>query len=134
MEMRGQYYFLSNFYPCTITIDVEGQTLTFQNSEAAFQAFKCPERAKEFCSLKPGTAKKLGRKVPIRSDWEDIKLDVMTKVLTVKFSDPVLRQRLKDCTEYIQEDNTWGDYYWGVCHDYGHNHLGKILMSIRDQL
>lgn len=134
MEMRGQYYFLSNFYPCTITIDVEGQTLTFMNAEAAFQAFKCPERAKEFCKLTPGAAKKFGRKVPIRSDWEDIKLDVMTKVLTTKFSDPVLRQRLKDCTEYIQEDNTWGDYYWGVCNDYGHNHLGMILMSIRDQL
>lgn len=37
----GALAFLSNMYPCTITIDVLGQPFTFTSAEAAFQAGKC---------------------------------------------------------------------------------------------
>jgi predicted NAD-dependent protein-ADP-ribosyltransferase YbiA (DUF1768 family) len=32
------------------------------------------------------------------------------------------------------EGNWWGDTYWGVCNGVGENHLGKLLMKIRDYL
>lgn len=35
-------------------------------------------------------------------------------------------------TDPIIEVNNWGDTYWGVCNGIGDNHLGKILMKIRD--
>lgn len=34
----------------------------------------------------------------------------------------------------IVEENSWRDTYWGVCKGVGENHLGKILMKIRDEL
>ena len=36
--------------------------------------------------------------------------------------------------EYLVEGNTWGDKYWGVCGGIGLNHLGKLLMQVRDEL
>ena len=34
----------------------------------------------------------------------------------------------------LVEDNWWGDKFWGVCNGEGENHLGKLLMKIRDEL
>ena len=34
----------------------------------------------------------------------------------------------------LVEGNTWNDTYWGVCNGVGHNHLGKILMQVRQEL
>ena len=32
------------------------------------------------------------------------------------------------------EGNTWNDTYWGVCRGKGKNHLGKIIMEVREAL
>ena len=64
---RDEYFFLSNFFAAPVAY----QGLRFTNSEAAFQAAKCPSRMKEFCSLDPSTAKRLGRRVELRIDWEE---------------------------------------------------------------
>ena len=72
-EFRGKYFFLSNFYNCPVSY----AGLTFENNEAAFQSAKCPERMKEFCKLNPSEAKRLGRKVRLRKDWEEAKNKVM---------------------------------------------------------
>ena len=34
----------------------------------------------------------------------------------------------------IVEGNTWGDVFWGVCNGVGENHLGEILMKVRQDL
>lgn len=65
-EFRGEYYFLSNFYSAPVTYN----GMCFENNEAAFQAAKCPERMTEFCRLNPSEAKRLGRRVKLRGDWE----------------------------------------------------------------
>ena len=106
---RGAYDFLSNFYPAPITYN----GLVFQNNEAAFQAAKCPERSAEFCFLNPSEAKRLGRRVKLRNDWERL-------ISTSDFE--------------LIEGNNWGDHIWGVCDGYGENRLGKILMRIREEL
>ena len=129
---RDEYFFLSNFFAAPVAY----QGLRFTNSEAAFQAAKCPSRMKEFCSLDPSTAKRLGRRVELRIDWEEAKFGVMYDICKAKFTqNPELGQKLLDTGDAeLIEGNTWGDRIWGVCQGSGQNNLGKILMRIRSEL
>lgn len=125
----GNYFFLSNFYNSPI----EYHGLHFLNNEAAFQAMKCPARAEEFCNLTPSEAKRLGRKVDLRDDWEYIKEQIMYEVCERKFSqNPDLLQKLLATDDaMLIEGNNWGDTTWGMCNGVGENKLGNILMRIR---
>lgn len=131
-EFRGKYNFLSNFYNAEIIY--EG--VKYQNNEAAFQAAKCPARASEFCNLNGAEAKRLGRKVNFRSDWEAVKEKVMYEICLAKFTQhPKLKELLINTgTSELIEGNVWNDTFWGVCNNYGQNKLGKILMRIRNEL
>ena len=74
--------------------------------------------------------------MPKRDNWSRIKNDVMLKLLRRKFvSGSHYATLLLDTggAELI-EGNTWGDTYWGVCDGVGENHLGKLLMLVRDEL
>lgn len=131
-RFTGEYYFLSNFYETSVLYS----DLLFENAEAAFQSAKCPERMGEFCHLKPSAAKRLGRRVKRRSDWDEVKDHVMYEVCKAKFTqNDGLKHKLKDTGDAILiEGNTWGDRIWGVCNGVGENRLGRILMQIRDEL
>jgi N-glycosidase YbiA len=83
----------------------------------------------------PGKAKQMGRKLQVRDGWDGMKLQVMEALLRQKFADPVLRQKLLDTGDaHLEEGNSWGDVWYGVCNGVGENHLGKLLMAIRDDL
>lgn len=128
MFFRNELYFLSNMYPCKVGI--------YKSAETAFQACKIAdkaERIKIFKDLDGYQAKKLGRHVNIRSDWNDIRVAVMYAVLQQKFKDPKLMTQLRAIEGYIQEDNTWNDTFWGVCNGKGQNVLGQLLMKIRNE-
>lgn len=131
-NFRGRYFFLSNFYPASIRYGNH----TFLNNEAAFQAMKCPSRANEFYLLNPSEAKRLGRRVKLREDWEEVKELVMYEICYHKFNqNPDICKMLLDTGDVeLIEGNTWGDQVWGVCNGIGENRLGKILMRIRDEL
>lgn len=133
-SFRGEHDYLSNFYSCPVEYD----GLTYQNTEAAFQAAKCANRneREKFVSLSPGQAKKLGRKVDLREDWETVKIDVMRDVLKSKFSlNSELREKLIATGDVeLIEGNHWNDRFWGVCRGKGQNHLGKLLMELREIL
>lgn len=130
-SFRGKYFFLSNYYEAPVTY--EG--LTYQNSEAAFQAQKCadPKEREVFTTMNPSEAKKAGRTVTLRKDWEDVKIAVMTGVVKAKFEqNPDLAGMLfatKDA--YLEEGNNWGDCVWGTVNGEGANNLGLILMNTR---
>jgi ribA/ribD-fused uncharacterized protein len=130
---RGEYEFLSNFYGCKVVF--EG--VCYHSAEHAYQAAKStsPEvRAKVAAIDYPGDAKKLGRRIQLRPDWEDIKLEVMEEILFYKFAAPALRAKLLNTgNKELIEGNTWGDTFWGVCGGKGQNHLGKLLMKIRER-
>ena len=130
MLMRNEYFFLSNMYPCQIKYNGH----TFQSIEAAFQAQKDLSRISEFEGISGKDAKRLGRKVNLRPDWESVKLGIMEDLLRVKFSDTELARKLKAVNEPIVEDNTWHDTYWGVCEGKGQNNLGKLLTKIKGDL
>lgn len=133
MRFKREYYFLSNFYPCEINYDGR----VFKNAEAAFQSAKCINEADKdkFCDLNGKEAKRLGRKVNIIPDWDKERLLVMKRVIKAKFKSPELKSKLIQTGDIpLQEDNTWGDTFWGVCNGIGENNLGKILMSVRHEL
>lgn len=81
-------------------------------------------------------AKKLGRSIQLRPNWDNIKLGIMEEILRDKFTrNPNLRNQLiATGTEQLVEENWWGDVYWGVCNGKGQNNLGKLLMKIRKEL
>lgn len=132
-KFDGDYAFLSNFYSCKVTYN----GITYLNAEAAFQAQKTlnePER-KEFAWLTPSQAKQKGRHVKLRQDWEFVKISVMTEIVRNKFQqNPELAQKLADTDDsFLEEGNWWHDRFWGVCNGIGDNHLGQILMKIREE-
>ena len=46
-----------------------------------------------------------------------------------------LKKKLLDTGDQeLIEGNYWNDTFWGVCEGKGQNHLGKILMQIREEL
>lgn len=113
--------------------------------EHYFQAMKTidlEEREKIRKCGHPRFAKKLGRTVKLRSDWEDIKEYVMYSSVLAKFTqNQEFKSKLLN-TEgyYLIEGNTWHDNIWGDCkcnrckNIKGHNLLGKILMKVRNEL
>lgn len=132
-SFRDEYFFLSNFYPVEIKLD----GIVYPNAESAFQAQKTlnVEERRKFSMLKnPVQAKRLGRKVKLRDDWEEVKLDIMTEIVSQKFLQHphLIEMLLQTGDEELVEGNKWGDRFWGVCKGKGENHLGKILMKIRD--
>lgn len=134
-RFRLAYDFLSNFYPTTVIID----GIEYLSSEAAFQAYKCKdiEDRQQFTKISADESKRLGRKVELRNDWDRVKLDVMRRVVRAKFEQhPNLAQYLLDTGDAdLIEGNTWHDVYWGVDlkTGEGENHLGKILMALRQE-
>lgn len=134
MFFKGKYYFLSNMYPCDISTQIGEKQCNFSCVEAAFQASKCPGRSSEFVSLNGYEAKKLGKKVELRNDWNEIKVGLMKELVKQKFLNPEMLSKLKAIEGEIVETNNWGDTFWGKCYGKGQNILGKILMEIRDEV
>lgn len=131
-SFHGSHYWLSNFYEAPVVYNGRHYT----SNEAAFQAAKCPGREFEFTTLNPSQAKRLGRRVNLRGDWERVKDEVMYEICKQKFlqNPSLLRKLLATGDTPLIEGNTWGDKYWGVCNGVGHNRLGQILMQIRHEL
>lgn len=138
-EFREKYYFLSNFFNAPVTWD----GITYQNNEAAFHSAKIFSNREQFANLDPSSAKKLGRRVKLRDDWEEVKDNIMYEICKAKFSqNEVLKNKLLATNdEYLEEGTTgWHDNYWGNCNCdkckniEGKNTLGKILMRVREEL
>ena len=125
--------FLSNFYPSTIKFDGE----FYPTVEHAYQSSKTlnlETRRLIKVAIAPGDAKKLGKSVQLRSDWNDVKLGIMKTLIRSKFENPFLRHMLllTGDIELINE-NRWNDKFFGVTNGVGENWLGKILQEVRSQ-
>lgn len=137
-NFRGEYRFLSNFFPCDVHAIWNEDHVSVGTVEHAFQAAKAMNR-KDFDAIcraeMPADAKRMGRRIVMRSAWDAVKMGIMENLLREKFDNKVLAARLLDTGDAeLIEGNTWGDEYWGVCEGKGENHLGKLLMKIRGEL
>lgn len=137
LEFKGDDRYLSNFF---IASFVWNGTL-WAHSEAAYQAAKAITREdyESFISMKPGDAKRHGALITMRSDWEEVKYDIMRDIVYEKFNqNPELKAKLLATGHaHLEEGNNHRDQIWGVCppgSGQGRNYLGKILMSVRDEL
>jgi ribA/ribD-fused uncharacterized protein len=144
-QFRDQYAFLSNFHRHPFLYrDIE-----FPTAEHAFVMEKdgnlhrfilqCqglrlkPFTLQDYLKLLPGQAKKFGRHIVLRENWDHIRTIKMLDILIAKFAVENLKMKLLQTgTAYLEEGNAWGDTFWGVCNGRGKNHLGKLLIKVRD--
>lgn len=136
-RFTDRYRFLSNFYRC----EVEFDGLVYPSVEHAYQAAKSldpRDRRNIRIASSPGVAKRLGRKLPLRPDWDAVKQTVMLSCLESKFSPGTKLAQALIATHPspLVEGNTWGDTYWGVDLRTGEgmNVLGKLLVIVREKL
>lgn len=139
-QFKDEFSWLSNMTPFENPLIYDG--LSYRTNEHFYVAMKSTDA--EFRKLisetqSPGKVKRLGRKEPLRKDWDLVKQAFMLYGLRYKFSsnNPVLREKLLDTkNQYIQEGNTWGDQYWGydLIEEYGKNYLGRLLMKVRKEI
>ena len=148
-SFTGRYSFLSNFHECRI----EFEGIAYPTVENAFQAAKIYIPAdweltneirvnKGFTRVKPGEAKRIGRTVELRPDWEVIKEDIMHRLLVNKFdeNDELRHLLISTYPAILIEGNRWHDNYWGRCYCQrcnsrsSLNRLGELLMEIRGSI
>jgi hypothetical protein len=135
-QFKDEYAFLSNFHPWNVVY----RGSKYATAEHAFQAAKGKEISDKLWiaeSSRPGVAKRRGRKVELREDWDSVKMSVMLEIVQSKFFLPWRKEKLVATGDHeLVEGNYWHDNIWGIClcsecDNYGKNYLGKILMLVR---
>jgi ribA/ribD-fused uncharacterized protein len=136
-EFQGEYRWLSNFAPVNIPLGNK----VFRSVEHAYMSMKSVDTEwKDFCASEhnAGAVKKASKKIQLRKEWNDrFRLIIMRDLLYIKFNkEPYKSKLLATGNQNIQEGNRWNDKFFGVClkTGYGENHLGRIIMQIRDKL
>lgn len=136
----GPFRFLSNFH----VVQIPYNGLVYPSTEAAYMSGKThnllTKKALANTKTTPSEARKIGRMLELREDWDDIRLQVMEEVNTIKYTQDtpeskLLREMLLVTKPFVLvEANWWNDTFWGECKGVGENNLGKILMKIRESL
>lgn len=137
LGFKDKYRFLSNFYFSSVEFD----NVVYPTLEHAYQASKTKSSKwrRRILNLDgPGKAKKFVRNesFPFDKDFPENKLKIMEMLVREKFnSSNNLKELLLETGDcYIEETNEHKDDFWGVYKGKGENHLGKIIMKIRDEL
>lgn len=136
---RDEYRWLSNFWYAEIYMNGN----TYPTTEHLYQIAKCanPEDMRRIIAVAtPKEAKVIGQTVELTEGWDDMKLNIMLTVTVLKYTQNtgLADKLIATGDEEIVEINHWCDNYWGVCNckkcdgKLGENHLGKILMQVRD--
>lgn len=132
---RGRWAKLGNYSPCLVFYGSHA----YQSVEHAYQAQKSLDPAvREMIrhAASPAVAKQLARKVVLRPDWDDVKVDLMRGLLREKFAqEPERAVLISTGDALLVEGNWWGDVFWGQCPlGNGLNMLGRLLMETRAEL
>lgn len=146
-NFSGRYGFLSNFHQSQFVALFWDGTLVrlVPTVEHAFQAAKAKtvgELEYVLAAGTPGEAKKRGRTIEMRPDWDGIKMQIMHQFVSAKFNQSyeLMLRLLATGKEYLREGNTWHDQIWGdcqcgrsACYYSGENRLGTTLMAVRKE-
>ena len=134
-RFKGEYDFLSNRFPCHVL----WEGLEYRSAEAAFQSSKCQDEKerKMYAGCSSDKAILKGKDQIPYQGWEEGQLRIMESILRAKFElNPSLMQKLVDTGNCILlNGNNKQETFWGVdLYSWrGENHLGKIIMNIRDK-
>jgi ribA/ribD-fused uncharacterized protein len=144
-KFEGRWRFLSNFHP----VEIEHQGIKYPSVEHFYVAMKCNNEQMlqgrhytigDFREMiarvpSPGIVKKIGQQMQVRKDWNEKKLEFMNWGVREKFKNEELKELLISTENMtLIEGNVWQDTFWGVCNGKGLNHLGRILMKVRDEV
>lgn len=139
------YFFTTAFEPLSnwSAHQVQIWSKTFPTLEHGFHYRKFdetdPATAEQIlCAPSPWAAMQIERayKTKRRPDWQEVKVGIMAEITRAKVAQ---NQDVTDCLlrtgdKQIIENSPW-DSFWGIGPDgKGQNTMGKILMSIRDQI
>ena len=134
---RGKRAFLSNYHEAQFIIDGK----IYNSVEHFFHASKADNEIEHEMvrnANTPAEAKKLGRSVHLRSDWEEEKINIMYLGLLAKFCCHLnLAIKLVETgDDTLEELNDWNDMFWGINIETreGQNMLGKLLMKVRTEI
>uniref|UniRef100_A0A0N5CBD7 DUF1768 domain-containing protein n=1 Tax=Strongyloides papillosus TaxID=174720 RepID=A0A0N5CBD7_STREA len=152
---RGEKSLCSNFYRSPFTDPETGyRFLTVEHYYQFHKALYSGDQQSQLEILRTDEAYKVQRighqiKNLNRSGWEERKISVLYKGLKLKFSDPILKNKLR---EYyvssptnrkfieISKSNYWGCSYKMVVNNsknadlYGRNNMGKLLTKLDNEL
>lgn len=143
---RHQFGFLSNFYKSPFELDHQNWP-TVEHFYVASKSRNSEYRFLIRNAVTPHQAKRLGddshkskqslfrQGFKLRSDWQEVKLDVMKVAVHAKFhQNPTLQKLLVATAAHLLVEDS-ADGFWGIGrHGSGKNWLGKILMSTRSML
>lgn len=135
-SFSGSFRFLSNFYHCKVIY--EG--IEYPSSEHAYVAAKTDNQLQKLAISEIPSAsdvKRFGRQIKLKENWDSIKISIMKNIVEAKFDQNAdLMKLLQETRPYeLIEGNNWGDKFWGQSPlGTGRNELGKILMSVRDDI
>lgn len=137
IAFKDEYRWLSNFWHAPVLLDGD----TYSTVEHAYQAAKTLDleerRSFQHHAMTPSSAKRHGRIVTLRPDWDRVRQTVMLDLTRQKYQRPYLRAKLLNTgNRKIIEGNNWHDNFWGRCScrrciGKGQNTLGQILMQVR---
>ena len=98
----------------------EGLIITIQNAETPMEAATIGR----------------DRTLKLRCDWEQVKTQVMWQGVLTKFlTHTDIQKILLDTGDELIVEDSPIDYYWGCGREKtGQNHLGKILMKVRQEI
>lgn len=133
--VKNQYGEFSNWYPASFSLDGK----LWKTSEHYYMAMKTEdsdeaERIRK--SKSPREAKKLGAKVKLRPNWDNIKFNIMYKACLAKFSQNEELKKLLLSTEDRPLHEDCSDPFWGGGPNFpdGMDLLGKVLIKVRETL
>jgi hypothetical protein len=135
---KDKYGCFSNFFEGPFEIDGK----MWPTTEHYFAAMKTQDETQREDIRKAATpldAKRMGRVVTLRPDWEDVKYEVMLDALMAKFGNyPKLKEVLLSTGDALIYEDSPYDKVWGTGEKggvgKGQNLLGKALMHTRQEL
>jgi len=155
VNIEKKYKAFSNYFPATFTYNgkeyksVENAYHSLKFTDKWYQEVirnsRTPNNSKELGNQKSGQWTEQAIKdlikesktkgIKMRSDWDNVKDDIMYDLVKAKFEqNKELKDLLISTGDNIIREASPYDSYWGIGKDgLGENKLGKILMKIRDE-
>ncbi|MBD2003205.1 MULTISPECIES: NADAR family protein [Cyanophyceae] len=139
-KVDDPYGCFSNFSPhCIHLLGQDWATVEHYYQAQKFVGTKDEALILEIASAKtPMQAATLGRDRTrhIRPDWESLKTEIMREAVLIKFLTHLdIQSILLSTGDRLLVEDSQIDYYWGCGKDKtGQNYLGKILMSVRQEI